>query len=170
MKFSARFAARRGRTRRSPRMSCSPMIAASAVSNPLSSPSTASATCGLFSASASRHDPTGARLASAWSASTWLMRSRAPSLQSATMTRLPPALADGVIEQVIGRGRAEGLDVAQPEALDGLGGELELGDRHEVERAQLVGRALTLGIEAPDGLQRIAEEIEPHRLGHARCV
>ena len=40
-------------------------------------------------------------------------------------------------------------------------------DRHEIERAQLVGGALGLGIEAADRLQRVAEEIEPHRLGHA---
>ena len=46
MKFSARFDWRRGRTRRSPRMSCSVMTATSAVSKPESRPSTASATCG----------------------------------------------------------------------------------------------------------------------------
>ena len=39
---------------------------------------------------------------------------------------------------------------------------------HEIERAQLVGGALALGIEAADRFQRVAEEIEPHRLGHAR--
>ena len=88
MKFSARRAAWRGRTRRSPRMSCSPITAASAVSNPLSSPSTASATSGFGSASASAHDATGERLARPWSASTWRMRSRAPSLHKATTTRL----------------------------------------------------------------------------------
>ncbi len=48
-----------------------------------------------------------------------------------------------------------------------LARELEFGDRHEVERAQLVGGALGLRIEAADRLQRVAEEIEPHRLGHA---
>ena len=40
-------------------------------------------------------------------------------------------------------------------------------DRHEIERAQLPRRALGLRIEAADRLQRVAEEIEPHRLGHA---
>ena len=41
--------------------------------------------------SASGQAATFARLASPWSASTWLMRSRAPSLHSAITTRLPAA-------------------------------------------------------------------------------
>ena len=81
-------AARRGRTRRSPRMSCSPTTAAPAVSNPLSRPSTAKPTCGNGRPCASCQDATFVRLLSPCSASTWLMRSRAPSLQSATTTRL----------------------------------------------------------------------------------
>ena len=38
------------------------------------------------------HDRTGVRLTSLWSPSTWLMRSRAPSLHSAIATRLPAAM------------------------------------------------------------------------------
>ena len=75
-------------------MSCSLTTAASAVSKPASSPSTASATCGFGSASASGQDATVDRLCSPWSASTWLMRSRAPSLHSAMTTRLPAACSD----------------------------------------------------------------------------
>ena len=306
MKFSERLAARRGRTRRSPRMSCSLMTAASAVSNPVSRPSTASAICGFGSASASGQDATLERLASPWSASTWPMRSRAPSLHSATATRLPSpcsacaclttasntlafcsvrsaaklrpvraptsitpcasgtangvsrasadassrafhsllgqiepvrrqrlvdraaAVADDllaglvvvrdlreplagrlfverlqhnrragqiieqrvhlVVEQrqpvlhagmaaafahrfvqhVVALGGAERRDIAGAELADRLGGELEFGDRHEVEPAHVEHGALRLRIEAADRLQRVAEEIEPHRQVHAR--
>ena len=80
-----------------------------------------------------------------------------------------PAFAHGVVEEIMRHGRAERFDMAQTETLDGFGCELELGDRHEVEGAKLVGGALTLRIEAADRLQRVAEEIEPYRLGHARC-
>ena len=47
---------RRGRTSRSPRMSCSLMTAASSVSKPDSMPSTASAMAGFASAKACGHD------------------------------------------------------------------------------------------------------------------
>ncbi len=67
-------------------------------------------------------------------------------------------------------GAPNGLDIAGAEAPDGLARELEFGHRHEIERAQLVGGALRLRIEAADRLQRVAEEIEPHRLGHAGRV
>ena len=46
-------------------------------------------------------------------------------------------------------------------------GELELRHRHEIERAQVGVGALGLRIEAADRFQRVAEEIEPHRLVHA---
>ena len=78
------------------------------------------------------------------------------------------AFAHRLVEQVVRRRRAERRDIAGAEAPDGLGRELELGDRHEIERAQLVDGALGLRIEAADRLQRVAEEIEPHRLVHAR--
>ena len=57
----ARRVIRRGRTSRSPRISCSLMTAASAVSNPLSSPSTASATREPASRIASCQEATGER-------------------------------------------------------------------------------------------------------------
>ena len=77
------------------------------------------------------------------------------------------ALAHRFVEHVVGRGGAEGRDIAGAEQPDGVGGELELGHRHEIERAQLVGGALRLRIEAADRFQRVAEEVEPHRLVHA---
>ena len=77
------------------------------------------------------------------------------------------ALAHRVVELIVGRRRPEGFHIAQAETPDGLGGELELGDRNQIERMQLIGGALALGIEAADRFQRVAEEVEPHRLGHA---
>ena len=58
--------------------------------------------------------------------------------------------------------------IAEPELADGLGGELEFRHRHEIERAQVVLRALRLRIEGADGLDLVAEKVEPHRLAHAR--
>ncbi len=76
-------------------------------------------------------------------------------------------LADRMVELIVGRRRPERLHISQAETPDGLGGELELGDRNQIERTQLIGGALALGIEAADQFQRIPEEVEPHRLGHA---
>ena len=55
-----------------------------------------------------------------------------------------------VIEEVVGRGGAKSFHIAQAEAPDGLGRKLEFGDRHEIERAQLIRCALAFGIEATD--------------------
>ena len=77
------------------------------------------------------------------------------------------AFAHRFVEHVVGRGGAEGRDIAGAEQPDGLGGELELGHRHQIERAQFGNGALGLRIEAADRFQRVAEEIEPHRLVHA---
>src|ERR1700748_3142897 len=49
-------------------------------------------------------------------------------------------------------------------------GQLEFGNRYEIERAQLIRGALAFWIEAADGLQRVAEKIEPDRLRHARRI
>ena len=307
MKLSARFDARRGRTSRSPRMSCSPMTAMSAVSKPPSRPSTASATCGFGSASASGHDadrrqivqpvlgqhvahalaralapqrdddalarrlqrldvlahriehvggivralgreivpgaradidhraallrhrerrqprqrrglqPLGpfgfrqiepvrrqrlvGRAACARRAPPCAPRSSRRSARAARARRPRPAarattgapgtiveqrvelvveqrqpvlhagmaaaFADRLVEQVARVGRAERRHIAGAEAPDRVGRELEFGDRHEIERAHLHHGALRLRIEAADRLQRVAEEIEPHRLVHA---
>src|SRR5262249_22163299 len=75
--------------------------------------------------------------------------------------------AHRLIEEVIGRGRAEGLEITQAKALDRLGGKLKFGNWHEVDAAELIGRALALRIEAADSFERIAEEIEPHRPRHS---
>ena len=80
------------------------------------------------------------------------------------------AFADRLIEQIVRRRRAERFHIAEAEAPDRLGGELEFRDRNEIERAQLVGAALGFRIEAADRFQLVAEEIEPHRLRHAGRV
>ena len=117
--------ARRGRTSRSPRMSCSLTMAASAVSKPDSMPSTASATACFGSASACGQEPTGVRLCSLWSASTWLMRSRAPSLHSAIATRLPAACS---AEHVLAH-RLEHIGIR----LGAFGGEIVAGARADID-------------------------------------
>ena len=95
-----------------------------------------------------------------------VVEQRQPVLHSG----VAPAFAHCFVEQVVGRRRAERLDIAETEALDRIGGELKFGDRHEIEPAQLIGGALALRIEAADRFQRVPEIIEPHRLGRARCV
>ncbi len=77
------------------------------------------------------------------------------------------AFAHRFIEDVVGRGGAERRDIAGAKPPDRFRGELELGHRHEVELAQLFGGALGFRIEAADRFQRVAEEIEPHRVAHA---
>src|SRR5438105_15613141 len=77
------------------------------------------------------------------------------------------ALAHRGIDEIVGGRRAKGFDIAEAETADGLAGELEFSNRNKIETAQLVGRALGLRIETADGLERVAEEVESHRLGHA---
>ncbi len=77
------------------------------------------------------------------------------------------AFADGLVEHVVGPRRAEGRDIAGAERADGVAGQLELRHRDQIERAQVGVGALRLRIEAADRFQRVAEEIEPHRLVHA---
>ena len=80
------------------------------------------------------------------------------------------ALAHRLVEKVVARRRAELGDIALAEAADGLARELEFGDRHEVERVQLVGRTLRFRIEAADRFERVAEEIEADRIVDARRI
>ncbi len=73
------------------------------------------------------------------------------------------AFAHRFVQQIAGRGGAEFGDIAGAEAADGFGDELEFGDRHQIEPAQRRLAALRLRVEGADRLQRVAEEIEPHR-------
>ena len=70
--------------------------------------------------------------------------------------------ADGLVERVLGRGRAERLQVVAAKALLGLLAERHLADRHQGELLHDLARALRLGIEGLDVLQRVAEEVEAH--------
>ena len=92
-----------------------------------------------------------------------LVKQRQPMLHAG----IAAPLAHRLVELVVPCRGAEGFHIAQPKAPDRIGGELEFRHRHEIERAQVVLRALGLRIEGADGLNLVAEEIEPHRLGHA---
>ena len=78
------------------------------------------------------------------------------------------AFADCFVQHVVALGGAERCDIAGAELADRLGDQLEFRDRYEVEPAHVEHGALRLRIEAADRLQRVAEEIEPHRQVHAR--
>ena len=76
--------------------------------------------------------------------------------------------AHRLVKLIVAVRRAELRDVAHAEAANGLGRELEFRYRHEVERAHVEQRALRLGVERADRFQRVAEEVEPHRLVETR--
>ena len=82
-------------------------------------------------------------------------------------TGIAPALADRLVEPVVAGRRAEGRHIGLPEALDALGGELNLAHGHEIEGAQGADRALGLRIEGADRFERVAEEVEADRIGQA---
>ena len=93
-----------------------------------------------------------------------VVKQRQPMLHAG----MAAAFAHRLVEQIVAIGGAELRHVAGAELADRLGGELEFGHRDEVEPAQLHRGALRLRIEAADRLQRVAEEVEPHRQVHAR--
>ncbi len=74
-----------------------------------------------------------------------------------------PAVADRFQERIVGRG-PEALQVAAAEALDRGIVQEHLADRQEVEPPDRPERALGQGVEGPDALQQVAEQIEPERL------
>src|SRR5665811_1720917 len=88
MKLSSLRLALRGRTSRSPRMSCSLMTATLSVSKPDSIPTTASIASWRGVACTVRQVLTLVRLSSLWSFNMLPMRSREPSLHSAITTFL----------------------------------------------------------------------------------
>jgi hypothetical protein len=80
-------------------------------------------------------------------------------------TGIAPPLADRLVEPVVAGRCAEGRHIGLPEALDALGGELNLAHGHEIQGAQGPDRALRLRIEGADRFERITEEVEAHRVG-----
>src|SRR5712671_5614520 len=83
---------------------------------------------------------------------------------------MSPAFTDRVIEQVIGRRRTEGRNIAEPKALDRLSRELKLSYRNKVQSAQMIRGALSFRIETPDRFERIPKKIQAHRLRHSGCI
>ena len=81
--------------------------------------------------------------------------------------RIAPAFAHRFVEQIVRAAGAELRDIAGAEAADGFSNELKFRDRHQIEPAQALFAALRLRFERTDRLQRVAEEIEPHRHVHA---
>ena len=81
-----------------------------------------------------------------------------------------PPFADRGVEAVVARRRAERLDVVAAEAADRLGRQRHLGHRLQRDLVARAGGALRGDVEGADRLQRVAEEIEPHRFGGAGRV
>ena len=77
--------------------------------------------------------------------------------------RHPAPFGQRLVKRVLGRGRAELLAIAGAEALDAVGVEQGLGSGHQGEGVRLVGRSLVGGVEAPDAVDLVPEEIEPER-------
>jgi len=74
--------------------------------------------------------------------------------------RLPPALADRLIERIAGCLRAEHLAVARPEALDRVLIEQRFGRWKQLQRLGGAKTALVGGIEAANTLDLVAEEVD----------
>ena len=77
------------------------------------------------------------------------------------------ALADRLIERVLGNLPAKMGAIARAEAFDPLFIEPEFADRENLEGIQLAGRPLADRIEGANGFQLVAKEIEPQRLFRA---
>ena len=94
-----------------------------------------------------------------------LVEQRQPVLQPGATA----ALADGGVQGIVA-GRAELGDIALAEARDAVGVQQGLADRKEIDLGQLLGRALGLGIEGADALQRVAEQVEANGLLGGRRI
>src|SRR4029453_16502019 len=94
----------------------------------------------------------------------FLVHQRQPMLHP----RMTATLANRLVEEIVGSWRAKCLDIPQPEAPNGFACELKFGYGHEFQVAHFPGCALSFRIEAADGLQRLAEKVEPDRLAGAR--
>ncbi len=88
-----------------------------------------------------------------------LVEQRQPVLHA----RERPAGGDRFEQGIAGDG-AKTPEVAGAKALDGRIVEHDLADRPELDPGNLAERALGQGIEGPDRLQDVAEQIEPERL------
>ena len=73
----------------------------------------------------------------------------------------------GLVKNIVARDIAEQLAIAAAEARDAVLGQQHLADRQYDDLVARAGRALAHGIEGADRLQRVAEQVEPERLGRA---
>ena len=70
-----------------------------------------------------------------------------------------------LVENVLAGHAAEQFAVSTAEAFDALGRQQHLADRKQHDLVAVSGRALAHRIERTDRLQRVAEQVEPQRLG-----
>ena len=77
---------------------------------------------------------------------------------------MPPTVRDRQIDRVVGRRLAEGLPPSRAEPRDRVRVERHLRDRPQDQTLALIGAALGSGIEDADRLDRVAEQVEPHRI------
>src|SRR5438876_9103063 len=72
-------------------------------------------------------------------------------------------VGQSLVERVLRRRRAELLAIARSKSLDAVVVEQSLRRGHQGEALGLVGRALIGGVEMPNAVDLVAEEIEPQR-------
>ncbi len=93
-----------------------------------------------------------------------LIKQRQPMLHAG----IAAAGRDRFVKRVVAFRRAEQLDIALAEVLDGRLAGRHFADGQERDLLARGLRALRDGIERPDAFERIAEEIEPHGTGVPR--
>ncbi len=89
-----------------------------------------------------------------------LVKQRQPVLHAG----ITAALGNGLIKRIVARRRAEQRKIILAKPADRIRRQRHFAHRVQIERARLADGPLAGGIEGTDALQRIAEEIEPHRL------
>ena len=77
--------------------------------------------------------------------------------------RPAPALTDRGIKGIVHR-RAKGSDIASAEPRNGLRFDQNFTHGKQIDPRQLARRTLGVGVKAANGLQRVAEHIQAHRL------
>ena len=93
-----------------------------------------------------------------------LVKQRQPVLHAG----ITAALGNGLIKRIVTRRRTEQREVILTKPADRIGRQRHFAHGVQIERARLADGPLAGRIEGTDALQRIAEEIEPHRLLGAR--
>src|SRR5262249_17257244 len=73
-----------------------------------------------------------------------------------------------LVERVVSGGRSEELHIALAEGAADVRRERKLAHRQKLDLIEPRGGPLRVGIESPDRLQRVAEEVEANRLRYRR--